>query len=82
MEDVCGTGADVGAIAYRSMMLQFLEMACSDQLAAWNDGGVVKDAVFRLAGRVPTQWLAEGVPQSEFPFDVDLFFRELQLEST
>jgi hypothetical protein len=81
IEKACSAGVDVRAITYRCGMLQLLERLGDDLLTPWKEGGQLKEAVFRVAARLPMVWIAAGVPQSGFPFDVDLFLRELRQES-
>ena len=81
LEHVCSHGADIGAITYRSAMLQMLEMCGGDLLAPWRQSVHFHEDVFRVAARIPMKWMEVGVPQQGLPFDVNLFLQELSKES-
>lgn len=80
IEQVCSPGADIRAVTYRCGMLQILEMVRGDLLVTWKQNGQFQDAVFRIAARIPMNWIGEGMSQS-LPFDVDAFFEEVRKES-
>ena len=81
LEQACSAGADIRAVVYRLWMLGFLEMLPGDLLGRWKDAGQLDDAVFWIIARLPLKWMAVGLVQSEFPFDVQSFLKELGQES-
>ena len=81
IRDACSAGADIGAILYRSSMIDVLEICPGDLLARWKRSGEFNEVVFRVAATIPMKWVEGGVPQSHLPFDVDAFIQELQKES-
>ena len=78
MEHACSPGADIGAVTYRSGMLELLLIVPGDLLAPWRHGNQLNEAVFRVAARIPMEWLETGAPRQSFPFDVDAFLQELR----
>jgi hypothetical protein len=83
IEHACSPGADIDAVRYRCMMLQILERMRRDLLSTWKQNGQFQDAVFRVAARIPMNWMGEILFQ-RVPldvFDVDAFFEEVRKES-
>ena len=81
IEHACSATADVRAVTYRCGMLQILERLAGDLLAPWQQSGQLDDSVFRVAARIPMNWISVGIPQSGLPFDIDAFLDELRAES-
>jgi hypothetical protein len=82
MEHACSPGADISAVTYRSGMLGLLLTVPGDLLAPWRQGEQLNDAVFRVAARIPMEWMETGAPRQGFPFDVDAFLREVRDETS
>jgi hypothetical protein len=61
-------------------MLDILKTVQGEPLTEWEESGQLSDAVFRVTARVPMKFIGT-TEHSGFPFDVDLFFKELQLDS-
>ena len=77
---MCRPGANVQAVWYRSSMIWVLNQFAQGQLAPWVKDEQVSDAVFQTMATIPMEWVGPG-RQKGLPFDVEEFFRRLQLSS-
>jgi hypothetical protein len=78
IEHACSPGADIRAVTYRSGMLGLLLIVPGELLGPWQQGETLSEIVFKVAARIPMEWLETGAPRQGFPFDVDAFLQELR----
>ena len=76
-KQLCSAGADIRAVSYRCQMLGLLEMMLR---AAWA-GGELSVNAFKVAARMDLHWMAVGVPQNGFPFNLERFLAEVLREA-
>lgn len=76
---MCVPGANPAAVWYRSAMIFGLQRVAPEQLAPWVKDEEVSDAVFRVMGTIPMEWIGH-TDREGFPFDIEEFF--LRLEQT
>lgn len=75
---VCGPGADVGAVWYRVSMLGLLQMMskeAGEPALSGLTGGKPSDAVFKALAIVPMTGMNPGVVRDGPPFDPDELVR-------
>ncbi len=80
-KQVCKDGADVKAIAFRSMMVSALRFCAQDQWEGLTKSGDLPEQAFLATARVPMQWISFRVRMDSLPFDPELFFRMAKGES-
>jgi hypothetical protein len=73
LNQLCSPGADIRAVSYRCQMLGLLEMMLR---AAWT-GGKLSVNAFKVAARIDWRWMAVGVPQNGFLFNLEEFLEEV-----
>jgi len=78
IEHACSPGADIRAVTYRSGMLGLLLIVPGELLGPWQQGETLSEIVFKVAARIPMEWLETGAQRQGFPFDVDAFLQELR----
>jgi len=76
-KQLCSPGADIQAVAYRCQMLGLLEMMLR---AAWTGGELSVNAL-KVAARIDLHWMAVGVAQNGFPFNLEGFLAEVLREA-
>jgi hypothetical protein len=76
-DNVCGPGADVISVWYRSSMLWALKQMIPEQLAVWTHDGELDDAVFQVAATFPMEKMRTGVVREGPPFDVAEFVKQI-----
>lgn len=75
LKQVCKDGADVKAIAFRSMMVSALRFCAQDQWESLTKSGDLPEQAFLATARVPMQWISFGERIDSLPFDPELFFK-------
>ena len=76
-KQLCSPGADIQAVSYRCQMLGLLEMMLR---AAWTGGELSVNAL-KVAARIDLHWMAVGVAQNGFPFNLEGFLAEVLREA-
>ena len=76
-ERVCTPGANVIAVAYRTLKLNLLSTLNPEFLAPWTTEGKPQDVLFRAIALVSMEWLETGVTYYGPPFDLEQFDRLL-----
>jgi hypothetical protein len=76
-KQLCSPGADIRAVSYRCQMLGLLEMMLRP---VWTDGEISANA-FKVAARIDLHWMAVGVPQNGFPFNLEEFLGQVLREA-
>ena len=59
-------------------MLGLLLIVPGELLGPWQQGETLSEIVFKVAARIPMEWLETGAQRQGFPFDVDAFLQELR----
>jgi len=85
VKQMCSLSADVGALSYRAMMLNFLFMNAdrspdeseSKELAKFRHDGEPDERVFQVMSDIPLEWITDAGRQG-FPFDGEEFMRQLR----
>jgi hypothetical protein len=85
LQQMCSPGADVGALTYRAIMLDFLFLNVdrrpddpeTKELAKFRHDGKPDERVFQVMSSIPLGWIPKGGRQG-FPFDGQEFMRQLR----
>ena len=75
MKQVCAPGADIQAIYYRTTFTWMTTQIAPEQIAPFTRDGQPTDSVFRVAAKVPLEWMGVGIVRQGPPFDVNEFVR-------
>jgi hypothetical protein len=73
----CSPGADIRAVSYRCQMLGLMEMMLRP---VWTGGELSLNAL-KVAARIDLHWMAVGVAQNGFPFNLEGFLAEVLREA-
>jgi hypothetical protein len=74
-------GADLGAIAYRAMILHAFVHSEELRLYPWIRDGRLDDAIFREVSQIPMTWMAAG-RQNLQPYDAEELLRRIAASAT
>ncbi len=76
-KQLCSPGADIRAVSYRCQMLGLLEMILRP---VWTGGELSVNAL-KVGARMELHWIAVGVAQNGFPFNLEGFLAEVLREA-
>lgn len=75
LQRVCKDGADVKAIAFRSMMVSALRVCAPDQWKRLTKDGELTEQALLATARVPMQWISFDEQMDSLPFEPEAFFK-------
>jgi hypothetical protein len=84
--EACSPGANALAASYRCMILILVHGVTDDAVAPWKRNGELDEAVFKVAARLPMEWMlawtAQDSERNHYPFDMYALVNGLLHERT